>query len=274
MDNYSKILEYYNMLHQDRELWEIFFTKDYPIPYKNLTLYPVKLDLYFFFSYFSNCLKVPHLTSGDIKAITMSYLEYLFYLITEKNQSEYAYMLGELLLLTLKKNKTYIDSNNNEQDTIRFLFNKKTIEIEGIEYNSKDFDIIREIILLQNGSELPDETIDPDLLNAYYEKIKLDTKTAKYKMGKLDDNINIVIALTSYTRDNIFNLTIRTFLKLYDRCCLIMKFKLETLLVPYMEKKDKDNIIPYNADTTKTLKERIRESFETLGELEKKVKNK
>ena len=77
LNNYKKIVELYHLMNDDKELLKVFYANDYPVPFKQLTLYPVQVDLYLYFHILVECLLLPHKTSGDIKAITMSYLQYL-----------------------------------------------------------------------------------------------------------------------------------------------------------------------------------------------------
>ena len=272
MDNdYNRIVDLYKLSGEHKTLLKVFYTNDYPIPFKELTLYPVKVSMLYLYTIFSECLKVPHLTSGDLKALSMSYLKYIYYLATEKNQKELFYQLERLLLMILELDKTYIDGNKQEQNTIDFLLNTGEIRIKGVKYTSEDFDTIREIILNQNGEDLPDETINPEVLQAYKQKQELELKSLNYKLCDLEDNINILVCMTSYKRNEILNLTIRTFYKLLERSGLIMNYKILNLLSPNMEEKDRKKIVPYNADIGKSLKQKVRESFSTLDDLQKKV---
>lgn len=272
MENYSKIVEWYKLFKEDKKLLEVFYTNDYAIPYKDLVFYPIKIDMWYFYNIFAESLKVPQIASGDIKAISMSYLEYIYYLASEKNKVEILFMLGQILLLALHENETYTDENGKEKQTIDFIISKKELRIKDNYYNAKDFNMFREIILTQNGDEIPDETIDSELLEEYYKKLELDNKMSKYKSCKFEDNINILVCLTSYTRENVFNLTIRSFKRLLERASLVLDYKIQTMLLPYMDKKGKDSIVPYTADTYKTLKEKIFASMGTLNDIEKMTK--
>ena len=51
-NNYEKIVELYNMLGRSDELLNVFYTNDYPVPFKSLKIYPVQMDLYFYFQVF------------------------------------------------------------------------------------------------------------------------------------------------------------------------------------------------------------------------------
>lgn len=271
LNNYDKIVELYHKMGDNEELLKVFYANDYPVPYKTLTLYPVQVDLYYYFHLLVQCLLLPHKTSGDIKAISLPYLKYLFYLATDKEQPEAITSLGELLLIVLRKPKTYKDENGNEKFSISFELDKGIIDIEGKKFDSKDFDIIKKIILEQNAIEAPDETIPPELLKAYKELEEYKLKQSKVKMCSFEDQINVIVARSSYRRDEVVKMTIRSFSRLLDRVDKIMSYEINSLLKPHMDKKDQENVGHYLADTEKSLKERCNEAFTDMDSLHKKV---
>lgn len=271
INNYDKIVELYHLMNDDEKFLKVFYANDYPVPYKTLTLYPVQVDLYYYFHLLVQCLLVPHKTSGDINAISLSYLKYIYYLTKDKKQNEYIVFLGELLLIVLRKNKTYISDNGKEMATIEFDFNKGTISIEGTLYDEKDFDIIKKIILEQNAIEEPDETIPPELLKAYKELEEYKLNQSKVKMCSFEDQINVIVARSSYRRDEVMNMTIRSFSRLLDRVDKIMSYEINSLLKPNMDKKDQEKICHYMQDTDKSLKEKCNEAFTDMDALNKKI---
>ena len=270
-NNYNKITEFYKLLGEDKQLWSIFFQNDYPIPYKNLTLFPVTVDCISLYLWLSLSLKEPHLLSGDINAISMRYLEFIYYLGKEKDRKELFYMLESLLLLVLHKEKTYKDSDGQMKNTIDFLTSMGKIRIENTIYDSDDFDKIREIILQQNDDELVDESINPEILEAYKERQEFEIKKLNYKICNLEDKINILVCLTPYKREEILKMTIRSFIHLSERSSLILNYEIASVLSPNMAEKDRKKIVPYNADTYKTMKQKVRESFSTLDEMKSKI---
>ena len=54
---------------------------DKPIPYKDILIYPVKMDKYILFNYLSNSLVIDKNNIPDPKVISMKYLDFLIYLI-------------------------------------------------------------------------------------------------------------------------------------------------------------------------------------------------
>lgn len=271
LNNYRKIVELYHLMNDDESLRQVFYTNDYPVPYKSLTLYPVQVDLYYYFHLLAQCLVVPHKTSGDVKAISMSYLKFICYLAIEKHQPEYITFLNELLLIVLRKEKTYIDKEGRKRPTIEINLEKALIKIEGNEFGSKDFDNIKNIILEQNAIEIPDENINPELVKAYHELEEYKLKQCQNKMCSFEDQINIIVAKSSYRRDEIMSMTIRSFTRLLERVDKIIDYEVNTPLRPYMSDKDQKQIEHYASDTSKTFKQRCEESFTDLDTIKKKV---
>lgn len=256
-NNYEKIVELYNMLGRSDELLNVFFTNDYPIPFKSLKIYPVQMDLYFYFQVFSQCLLEPHKTSGDLKAISMSYLRYICYLGVEKQRSELLVFLAELISMVFKIPKVVKNDKGEEIYNIDINFDNATIRIGDETITEKEFDTFRKIVLEQNAIEVPDESLNPELVKAYRELETFKQKQSNIKMCDIEGQIDIVIAQTSYRKDEILKMTIRTFSHLFERLLMINNYEMQTLLSPYMEKKDQKGITHYLADNHKSLKERI-----------------
>lgn len=272
--NYDKVVELYHTFGDKEELLKVFYTDDYPIPYKKLTLYPVQVDLYYYFHLLVQCLLVPHKTSGDLKAITLSYLKYLFYLATDKKDYTNLFLLGELLLIVLKKPRTYVDKDGNKKATIEFLLGKGQFIVEGEVYDDKDFDFLRKVILEQNAIEFPDETLPPDLVKAYKEKEEYKLRQCQTKMATFEDQINVVVAKSSYKREELMTMTIRSFQRLLSRIDTIMAYEIQCLLSPYVDNKDKKNhFVHYLENTDSTLKERIEKDFTDMESLKNKIES-
>lgn len=256
-NNYEKIVELYHMLGDDENLLSVFYTNDYAVPFKSLKLYPIQVDLFFFFQLFSQCLEEPHRTSGDMKAISMSYLQFICYLATEKNRPELLVFLTELLSIVCRVPSYKTNEKGDKISNIEINLSNYSIRIGEEVVNSEEFDKMRKIILEQNGSELPDESLNPELVKAYKEIEEFKRKKNNIKLCDFEEQINVVVAQSSCTRDEILQMTIRSFMSLFERLMMITEYKIKSLLSPYMEKKDIGKIVHYLTDTHKTLKERI-----------------
>lgn len=273
LNNYKKIVELYQLTNQDDSMLKVFYANDYPVPFKeDLLLYPVQVDLYYCFHLLVECLLLPHLTSGDINAISMSYLEYLIYLSEKKQDMTHIVYLSQLLLIVFRKEETFTNSNNEEKSSISIDFKNKKLKICDIEVTSQEFDFIRKTILEQNAIEVPDETLPPELVKAFKEKEEFKLKQSKMKMCSFEDQINVVVAKSSYRRDEIMTMSIRSFTRLLTRVDKIMAYEISTLLSPNMDKKDREKIPHYMESIDSTLKERYEKEFTDMDSLKKKVK--
>lgn len=270
-NNYNKLVELYHLFGDREQDLKTFYANDYPIPYKDLKLYPVQVDLYYYFHILVECLLLPHKTSGDAKAISMSYLKYLCYLATDKQHPEHIIFLGELLLIVLRKEKTYIDNNGKNKSTVDINLDNGTISIEGKIYNGKDFDKIKNIILEQNALEPLDESINPDLLKAFQEREEYLQKQCQSKKASFEDQINVVVAKSSYKREEIRKMSIRSFSRLLRRIDKVMAYEIESMLSPYMDEKDRKKIEHYLSDDDKSIKERCESMLTDMDTLKKKV---
>lgn len=224
------------------------------------------------FSLMSACLTQPHLTTGDIKAIQMSYFDYLIYLATEKGKSIFLSQLYQLLAMCLRL-KPKGEINGQPVYDIDFICReneKSSLRIGDLFFNGEDFDSIREIISEQNALELPDETTNPDIVKAYKTVEEYNARHSNVKICDLEDQINIVVAKTAYKRNEVLGMTIRSFVHLTDRIDRIMRYELLTLLSPNMEEKDRKSIEHY-MEARKTQKEKYKTAFVTQESVEKKI---
>lgn len=269
LNNYSKIVDLYHRFGENEKLLEVFYDNDYPVPYKDLILYPVEVDLYIYFHLMVECLVLPHRTSGDIKAISMSYLKYLCYLATEKKEPYYITMLAELLLIVLKKPTTY-NVDGKEVPTLEINLDNGTLKIENKEFDGKDFDNIRKIILEQNAIEIPDETIHPDVAKAYREIEEYKRKQSKIKMCSFGDQMNVIVAKSSYKRNEVLQMTIRSFARLLERVDKIMHYEIMTLLSPNMDEKSQKSIEHY-LTASKTMEDKYKDSLVDFDEMKNKL---
>ncbi|MBR4002737.1 MAG: hypothetical protein IKI95_01530 [Clostridia bacterium] len=267
-NNYEKIVELFKLFGEQERDYSIFYANDYPIPYKGLTIYPVQVDLYMYFHSLVECLLLPHMTSGDINAISMSYFDYLVYLAKEKESPQYISQLFYLLQIVLRipgkdeKGNLNIDIIPDGKKSILRIFNET--------YNSQDFDRIRKIICDQNALEMPDEETHPDIVKAIKEVEEYKRKQANVKMCSFEDQINIVVAKSSYRRDECIKMTIRSFTRLLERVDKIMHYEIYTLLSPNLTKEGQKNITHYMA-AEKTRKERYEENRTEQNEINKKL---
>ena len=124
--------------------YDFYLYYDKPIPYKELNIYPVKMDKYLDFHFYVNCLLLDKNSTPNPEVITMTYLQFLYYM-ANTTELPYLYMFKELLKMVL-----HIDDDN------AFNFGldqngKAVFKINGVVYNSEDCDEITNIVFMQKG---------------------------------------------------------------------------------------------------------------------------
>jgi len=196
--------------------------------YENLTLliYPIRMSKYLNFHMLANCLLIEKNKIPDPKVISMSYLDFLFYLIeNDQNGNIYAQMLTGIFSLCLGIESNNIRYIKDEQGKINLNLNIKYIcrknEEEVTRYREEildktDFDNIKNIIIYQNIPDYDDTYIDPKMEKALKEAQEFINKNKK-KMASLEDQLICVLISTSLSMEDIYNLTIRKFSKILQR---------------------------------------------------------
>jgi len=210
--------------------YENQLTWDEPIPYisnqeintQPLLIYPISMYNYVEFFMAINCLLIKKNQIPDIKIISMSYLDFLLYLIESNPEGQiYGSMLAKILELSLKANPNEINVVKDENGFIKLNIKIKTVinnedVINIFTINAGDFDVIKDIICYQNVPYFDDSYIDPELEKALKETEEFKNKNAK-KRGSLEDQIVCVTISSFYKIDEIKNLTIRKFAKILER---------------------------------------------------------
>jgi hypothetical protein len=187
----------------------LYYTFDKPVPYKKILLYPILMKDYFEFNYVASCLILEKDTS--IEAITMTYLEYLFHVMNEENNL-LALLDGLFrLVLGIKEDKDFEIRYGKGVDG-RPLF-----EIAGEIYNSDDFDKIREIIVDQNYVEVPDPMVQKNVRDALAEARAWKARLQGTTVASLEDQIIALSLFSGLSLDEIYNFTIRKFIKAVRR---------------------------------------------------------
>ena len=174
-------------------------------------IHPVKVDNYNNFFYSVNCLTIEKNKIPDPKIISMSYLDFLFHLITnDENGNIYSALLVELFKLCLNLESKDICYKRDENNKINLILNH-------VVYDKNDFDNIKKIILHQNIPEYDDTYIDPKVEAALKEAQEFMNRNKK-KMASLEDQIVcVMLALHETDETKIHNLTIRKFSKILQR---------------------------------------------------------
>ena len=272
---YEEMFSFYENIYQDNdEVRDFLIQSDEPIYYKDLKIYPVKIKLYLFFQMFSACLCLKQHKVADIKALNLKYLDFLFY-HNEKlgiDNRNYAACLKEVLYICLRLPREMETEDGKKMPTIDFIIsnNNHLIKIYNKTYDARDFEKIRGIICKQNLIELPNPKVSEDIEKKYEEYISHLRKIGKIKTGDFEDLCLCMMSELGYSRQQIEDLTIRTFYKLLERIGFIMESKILRLLAPNMEKKDIEKI-PNWTDKIPN-KNKLEEMSADLQETENKIK--
>lgn len=190
--------------------YDFYLFYDKPIPYKNLLIYPALMKDYLLFHSLVSCLLLDKNSISNPEVISMSYLQFLYYMAND-SELPYLYMFKELLKMVL-----HIDDDK----VFYFGLNEKgkaLFKINGIEYNSNDFDKIVDIIFIQNGIEHIDDSIQKELRDSMEKAEAYKMKQNAYKMCSLEEQMICILISTSLSLDEIYNLTIRKFSKILER---------------------------------------------------------
>jgi hypothetical protein len=188
-----------------KKKYEYYFTFNKPIPYKNLFVYPIRMNKYFEFYSTIDCLTIQKNKIPDPIIISMSYLDYLFHLIEKDESGIVSTRLVEILSLAL----------NVEYEQIKYTKenNKITLNINGEIINKKDFDFIRRIICYQNMPDFDDTYIDPEIEEVINETKRL-SKIDSNETTSLEYQMACVTASTGLSDEDIEKMTIRKFVLL------------------------------------------------------------
>jgi hypothetical protein len=189
-----------------------YYVFDDPIPYKELSIYPVTMLDYINFHFAVNCLLLEKNRVPDPRIIRMSYLEYLHYLINQNEEGRiFGFMLLEVIEICLKISSDKVAFVKDENGKIK-------LQLNGVIYDKKDFDEITKIICDQNMIDMPDYTIDPNVEKALKEaKEYMSRHQNKTKMCSLENQIVCVMISTNLNLEDIKMLSLRKFYSILER---------------------------------------------------------
>ena len=212
--------------------YDRFYTLDKPVPYKNIEIYPVKVKDHDTFYRCINCLTLEKNSIPDKKILKMSYLEYLYHLHIENKELDFLLLLDYLLKLCMKLDDTMGVNYYFDKITNKPLFkighkvldaDGKTIpdeygvKLDGEIYNATDFEEIQNIICNQNLVDRPDETIQKEIRDKMEESRLMKAKANGNKPASFEDTILCLVASTSMSLNEVYDLSLRKFIKLLQR---------------------------------------------------------
>ena len=229
------------------DLNECLFAISSPITYKGLKFYPIKVKYYQFFHIVASVFSMTKYDSGLPECMGMNMLQFLFYQNKEKGIDNASLALP-LLQILLEMCMRIPTTDENGNDNIVFWQDGKKcfIKIFGVNYDWRDYEEIRKIIAAQNGIELVDYNIHPDVRKLIEEKKKLRAASEENKVGTFEELIDSVMLASGQDEDKVLNLTMRRFINLIQRYDIMLSYELYTQLSPYIDKKDKKGIVRWN----------------------------
>lgn len=229
------------------EIYDEFLYYDKPIPYKELLIYPATVNDYLKFHFYVMSLLLDKNSVPDIEVISMPYLRFLYHMASTSGLP-YLYMFKELLKMVL-----HIDNDE------AFYFglddkNKAIFKVNGVTYNSEDFDEIVDIIFMQNCIDHIDDSIQKEIREEMEKAERYRMQQNAHKMGSLEDQIICILISTPLKLDDIYNLTIRKFSKVLERVDHKLHYEiyLSAQMSGMVEFKDKNAIKHWMCDLTKS----------------------
>ncbi len=206
---------------------DTYTSLDLPVPYRNIKIYPVTLKDYFSFNLYSQCFLVEKNNIPDVKIISMSNLEYVYYASQgNTEQTPYIIWFDRLLSFCLKDEESFEDLSESIK---RYKYDengKPIFYIKGEKYTSKDFDELKRIICEQNLVDLPDENISKEVRDSLDEARKYKAKISGSKSGSFEDYIISLSVSTGWSFEYIYSMSIRKFVKSIRRLDNLIHYKI------------------------------------------------
>lgn len=198
------------------------FLWEEPVEYKGITLYPVMCkDIQLFFASV-NCLLYDPLRY-DSEISTLPRLYFLTDIINHTKDDEYVMKntflcemfvcLQNMLNLVLGENQKFDFVQHNNRWFLQIYKFDNNGNVTTIDVRAKDFNIIREIILHQNGVEYDDTFIHEDIRQFIKEQ---ETRENNPEIT-IEDYINAFISLTHWKKSEIKEISLRQFNGIIDK---------------------------------------------------------
>ena len=203
-------------------------TFDEAIEYRGLKFYPIKVRDFLKFSVFANCLNINKNDVPDVKVISMTNLDYLYYL-SETDESKPAVIwFDRLLAMVLKDEKSFEDI---EKSILRYGYNDKKraiFSINGELFTSEDYENIKKIISEQNEFELIDQKISKDVRDNYEKVLEYRNRHSGNIPGSFEDYIISLSIYTGWTLEYIYDMKYRKFINSIKRIDALITYEILT----------------------------------------------
>lgn len=219
---------------------ELYFAYDDPVPYllksgATLNIYPVSLRDSLIFLTSCDLLNIDKNSSSDVSVIQMTYLRYLSERVLQNADEQEIkaskQKLVNICMLCFKMELPYMGKNERGKVVLCDAKNPDIIITE------KEFEDIRRIVMYQNILDYDDEYINPDLKRAIDETNAL--KAAKYAPISTDRKMGIVMAHCGYTKQQLKEMTYRSFNILFNEVVGEVEFETTRAISLYAGQADK-----------------------------------
>lgn len=219
---------------------ELYFAYDEPVPYLlksgvTLNIYPVSLRDSLIFLTSCDLLNIDKNSSSDVSVIQMTYLRYLSERVLQNADEQEIkaskQKLVNICMLCFKMELPYMGKNERGKVVLCDAKNPDIIITE------KEFEDIRRIVMYQNILDYDDEYINPDLKKAIDETNAL--KAAKYAPISTDRKMGIVMAHCGYTKQQLKEMTYRSFNILFNEVVGEVEFETTRAISLYAGQADK-----------------------------------
>lgn len=232
-----------------------FATFGHPVEYKGLQLEPIVVRLYDRFEEIVGILQIEKNKIPDIDIIQMTYLEFLLSLVitdtdicdkfiefcnlvfgVEYNESllikDDKFEPHDLVVETKSKNDQIIYINGWDIQIKLNGINSELI-VCGHKINSKDFDIIRKIVLYQNIYDYEEEEMSDDFKRVIEQYYALRNKGMH--TPTLEEKVMVVATTTAYKVEEIANMPIRSFEALFHTSVSKIDYIASKCLEPHLK---------------------------------------
>jgi len=209
-----------------------------PQIYKNISFYPLKISDKKYIKLFNKLLGYPQIALSLENPVIykMSYLKFLIYVLPQVLDRDGK---GKTFEEDLKEFLSYITKVDIEDIGLSSRDNDASIEnlimslfIDEEIFTEADFDNIRDLILLQNGSST-------EYVEAYRESLEEDLQFAMRNMDQINfkDQVFTFASLFKKSLDEISNITLFQMKNLMDTAGTIESYRMQTIPLTHVGEK-------------------------------------
>jgi len=204
---------------KDNDIW------GFPQIYKTIEFFPLKLKDVEYGILFNKIFHYPKNSIPDKQVLKMSYLKYVLHLVQQTinpNGTEIYDGLLNFLKYVTRNNDIKIEHTvSNDPNIDIFDKIKINIKIGGIDFTEYDFDIIRAIVLEQNGLGI-------DFIEQYNPELEeyLLAMNQSYSDLTLEDEIFIFCSLMKKTLKEVEDYTLYQFRRHFERILSLSNYEL------------------------------------------------